>query len=374
VKILLIRLRLIGDVVFTTPAVRALRRRFPEAHLAYLVEPEAAPVVRGSPHLDAVMIVPRPAGRTRLIGDIRLAARLRAERFDLVIDFHGGPRSSWLTLATGARRRIGYTVTGRGWMYTERVARPRELRARHSVQNQWDLLRPLGIPPPDPARDPTEMAEDPAAAASVTGRLTDLGIGAVDELVVVHVSAGNPFRRWPRASFIDLVAHLAAEDRRWIIVTAGPSDRGAAAAVRDEARRRLPAPARSRVAEPGEFDLAELRALIARAALFIGGDSGPLHVAGTTRTPIVGLYGPTLAARSAPWRDPSLIAEAVHLADLPCRPCDQRRCATDDYRCLAGIEVQAVAAAAERALERAREDGARQAGRAEPRASRGRQQ
>jgi heptosyltransferase-1 len=350
VKILLIRLRLIGDVVFTTPAIRALRRRFPDAHVTYLVEPDAAPVVRGNPHLDRVLVVPRPTGRARLLADVQLAARLRAERFDLVIDFHGGPRSSWLTLATGARRRIGYTVSGRSWMYTERVARPRQLRARHSVENQWDLLAPLGIAPPDRARDATEMVEDPAAAASIARWLQGAGIGTGRDLVVLHVSAGNPFRRWPLQSFIGLVARLAGEERRHIVVTSGPSDRDAAASVRKEARRQLPADARSRVVESGEFDLAELRALIARATLFIGGDSGPLHIAGTTRTPIVALFGPTLAARSAPWRDPALATESVERADLACRPCDQRRCVTDDYRCLGGLSVETVAAAAERAL------------------------
>jgi predicted lipopolysaccharide heptosyltransferase III len=352
VKILLVRLRLIGDVVFTTPAVRALRRRFPDAHLTYLVEPDAAPVVRGNPHLDRVLIVPRPAGRGSLVADLRLASALRSSRFDLVIDFHGGPRSCWLTLATGAPKRIGYTVSGRSWMYTERVARPRALRARHSVENQWDLLTPLGIGPPDPARDPTEMTADPAAATSVERRLRDAGISGDEELIVLHVSAGNPFRRWPEAAFTGLVARLADRERRRVIVTSGPSDRNAALAVREAARRLLPARAASRVMDPGDFDLAELRALIDRAALFVGGDSGPLHVASTTRTPIVGLFGPTLAARSAPWRDPRWIAESIELADLACRPCDQRHCVTHDYRCLGNITVEMVAAAAERVLAR----------------------
>ncbi len=152
VNILLIRLRLIGDVVFTTPSVRALRRRYPAARLSYLVEPEAAPVVRANPHLDDVLVAPRPDGGSRLLADLMLARRLRAARFDVVIDFHGGPRSSWLALAASAPIRIGYDVAGRGWMYTVRVPRPRELRPRHSVVNQWDLLLPLGFDAPDPAR------------------------------------------------------------------------------------------------------------------------------------------------------------------------------------------------------------------------------
>jgi heptosyltransferase I len=102
-----------------------------------------------------------------------------------------------------------------------------------------------------------------------------------------------------------------------------------------------------------EFDLTELRALMDRASLFIGGDSGPLHVAGTTGVPVVGLYGPTLAARSAPWRPSRFVTESIELPDVPCRPCDQRRCEPGDYRCLGSISPARVAAAAERALDRA---------------------
>ncbi|OFW20945.1 MAG: hypothetical protein A3G21_23450 [Acidobacteria bacterium RIFCSPLOWO2_12_FULL_66_21] len=111
-KILLIRLRLIGDVVFTTPIPRALKRAYPGAHLTYVVEEAALPVVAGNPHLDAVIVAARPGGLRRLAADLALARRLRRERFDIAIDFHGGPRSSWLTLATGARQRIGRS-TGR---------------------------------------------------------------------------------------------------------------------------------------------------------------------------------------------------------------------------------------------------------------------
>ncbi len=100
----------------------------------------------------------------------------------------------------------------------------------------------------------------------------------------------------------------------------------------------------------GEFDLAELRALVDRAALYIGGDSGPLHIAATTRTPIVALFGPTLPERSMPWRDPSIGAIAVDAGPLPCRPCHQRHCVPGDFRCLTMISPTMVVAAAEKLL------------------------
>jgi len=357
VKILLIRLRLIGDVVFTTPAVRAIRREFPDAHLTYLVEPGAWDVVADNPHLDRVVTIPHGRGWRRAVGDVRLALELRREAFDVVVDFHGGPRASWLTWASGAPRRIGYDVAGRRWMYTDVVDRPRELRARHSVENQWDLLSRLAPAlsrPADRADDRVEMAESPAAAVRVSDRLARAGLDPREELVVVHVSAGNPFRRWPADFFVELVSQLGKADPvRRIILTSGPSEAGAARAIGERARQAMPG-REGAILTGGEFSLAELRSLVARAALFIGGDSGPLHVAATSDVPIVGLFGPTLPVRSAPWRPSSLITESVEVLDLPCRPCNQRQCAPGDFRCLTSLAPDRVIEAAERALARAR--------------------
>ncbi len=358
-KILLIRLRLIGDVVLTTPAIRAIRDVFPDAQLTYVVERYAAPVVEDNPHLDRVLIIPTAqGGLSRVSEDFTLAQQLRHERFDIVVDFHGGPRASWLAWASRAPVRIGYEVVGRSWMYTTAVPRPRELRPRHSVENQWDLL-PLVSPAlarrPDPARDRVEMRESPTAAARLTERLAALGLSHQHRVIVVHVSAGNPFRRWPADCFVELVTRLGAagQDRR-IILTSGPSEADAATRIGLEARARLGPGQDASVIAGEDFTLPELRSLIGRAALFIGGDTGPLHVAATTDVPILGIYGPTLPIRSTPWRPPSLVSESVEVPEeLACRPCDQRRCIPGDFRCLTRLAPELVIQAAERALQRA---------------------
>jgi len=340
-------------VVFTTPAVHALRARFSDAYIAYIVEPAAAPIVAGNPHLNEVIVAPREAGLKGCLADIALGRRLRAQRFDMAIDFHGGPRASLVTWLSGAPVRIGYTILGRSWMYTTRVGRPRQLRRRHSVENQWDLLATLGIGAPDRSAFPVEMAADAAAARTVGARLASAGVVAGDQLVVVHVSAGNPFRRWPAPQFEELIATLAADDgRRRIVVTCGPSEHDAAERVIAGARARLGDARAGRVLSCGEFSLAELRALAGRAALYIGGDSGPLHVASTTHVPIVGLYGPTLPERSAPWRDPRDAVESIDAGALPCRPCEQRVCAPGDFRCLTSIDAARVVDAARRLMAR----------------------
>jgi predicted lipopolysaccharide heptosyltransferase III len=346
-NILLVRLRLIGDVVFTTPAIGALRRRFPGARLTYLVEAPAEPVVRHHPDLNDIVIVERPGGLSRWIYDWQLGRRLRKQHFDIAIDFHGGPRSGFLTWASGARQRIGYDLPGRRWCYTTHVPWTRSLvPPRHSVLNQWALLEPLGIAPPDRAIDPVTMPPDPKAVDAISSRLAAAGVPGDASLVVLHVSAGNPFRRWPQRSFAEVAATLASEDsRRRVIITSGPSESAAAEAVATDARS-IAGEAGARIVRTGEFDLSELRALVDRAALYIGGDSGPLHIAATTDTPIVALFGPTLAERSMPWRVPTARAIAVDGGELPCRPCHQRHCVPGDFRCLTAISPTMVVAAA----------------------------
>jgi len=353
-RILLIRLRLIGDVVFTTPLPGALKRAFPAAHLTYVVERAAAPVVAAHPYIDELIVIDKSRGWRRVQEDVRLALRLRRTRFDLVLDLHGGPRSAWLTLATAAPTRIGYDIQGRRGFYTRRVHRPRGLHPRHSVLNQWDLLEAIdGWPgiPADPARDAVSMAPDAAAEARAAATLTAAGVEPDSTVIVVHVSAGNPFRRWPEPAFIRLVTGLAeaAPDRR-LVLSSGPSDRAAADRIASAARQRLGPDAANRIVDCGELNLAELRAVIVRSRLFVGGDTGPLHVAATTATPVVGIYGPTLEARSAPWRDRRIPTAAVYVDNLPCRPCDQRVCAPGDFRCLTTLPPDTVLAAAERLL------------------------
>jgi ADP-heptose:LPS heptosyltransferase len=301
-----------------------------------------------------VIAIPHTRGLARIVDDWRLARQLQGSHFDLVIDLHGGPRSAWLAWSTRAPVRVGYDVPGRAWMYTRVVHRPRVLLPRHSVLSQWDLLPAAdsSFPPaPDPSADRVEMPVDPTAAEAVAAQFVRAHIPASARVVVIHVSAGNPFRRWPEPAFAELASGLAARaEDRWVLLTGGPSDREAAARVLVDARRRAGAAA-GRILDVEGWSLAELRAACDRAALYVGGDSGPLHVAATSDVPIVGLYGPTLAARSAPWRPPHLRTAAVDVGALPCRPCDQRACAPGDFRCLTGVTAPSVRAAAEALLE-----------------------
>ena len=185
----------------------------------------------------------------------------------------------------------------------------------------------------------------------MSARLLAAGVNAADRLVIMHVSAGNPFRRWPIPAFAAVAVGLAARMPGCrILVTSGPSERAAADMVIAAARAELPERERERILSCGEFSLSELRALVERAALYIGGDSGPMHIASTSHVSMVSLYGPTLPARSAPWRAPDWPARAVEIDGLPCRPCEQRVCVPGDFRCLTWIRPEQVLDAAEHAL------------------------
>jgi lipopolysaccharide heptosyltransferase II len=349
-RILLVRLRLLGDVALSTPLIRALRHRFPDAHLSYLVEQASAPVVAGNPLLNDVIVARKRAGLARLRDDLAMGRQLRSGRYDVAIDLHGGPRAAWFAWATRAPMRIGYTIAGRSWMYTHLVQRPPDLTpARHSVLNQADLLRPLGIDGCDPLREPMEMASDAMAQQQLQTRLSEAGVRPGDPIVAMHVSTGNGFRRWPA-----LAVTAASLVRRYpdlrVFLVYGPADADAGAVIHEA---RSAAGAASERILDGDCGIAELRALIARSAVYIGVDSGPVHVAATTETPIVQLLGPTLAERSRPWRDPRWFTEIVETGTLPCRPCKQRQCAPGDFRCLTRITAEQVAAAADRALRHA---------------------
>src|SRR5262249_48350690 len=149
-----------------------------------------------------------------------------------------GPRASLLAWMSGATVRIGYQVAGRSWMYTHRIPRPRALRPRHSVQNQWDLVEPLGVDAGAAARFPATMPIDESVRDGVARRWEAAGGAPANGAVVAHVSAGNRFRRWLAESFAAVVARLADWDC-FVVVTSGPSDADAAGQVITAARTRV---------------------------------------------------------------------------------------------------------------------------------------
>ena len=346
-RILLVRLRQIGDVVFTTPAIRALRRALSRRapHLSRRAGRRA-----GRRRQPASRRGDRRAARRGVAGlrdDLALGRRLRAARFDLAIDFHGGPRASLLTWLSGAPTRIGYDVAGRSWMYTT----PRRAAARAAAAA-------LGREPVGPAgaarhraarsgaRIPVEMPVD--AGARRGGRRA---AGARRRRAATIALDRRPRQRRQsvpalagRRRSSTLVAALAARDpRRRVIVTSGPSERDAAERVIAGARARLPpADARSRAR----------RAATSRSPSCARSSIAPRCTSAATaarctsrrraRVPIVGAVRPDAAgAVGAVARPATASPKRSKCRTSPCRPCDQRVCAPGDFRCLTRIAPDA---------------------------------
>ena len=320
-KVLLIRLRRIGDIVMTTPAVTALRKGLPSARISYVVETPYRDLIERNPHIDEVIVLPRPLGARNFWTAVR---KIRKERFDAAIDFHGGPTASLLTLFSRARRKIGYKIKYKSFLYDIKLPRGGRVRKLHSVKSHINLVEALGIAVPDSLPlflpDPREQEKK-----NVHDFLSAINAGS-DAVVVFHIGAGNEFREWGTGNWAELASLLLQKGHVKIVLIGADEDAGSAGRILD----RHPS---SVFSLAGKLRLRELKELIAKASLYVGPDSGPMHIAASTPTPIVAFFGPNLSAYNAPWQAKAIIIEK----NLDCRPCDQRHCTSGDFRCMRTI-------------------------------------
>lgn len=283
-RILLSRLRFIGDVVLTTPVIRALKRHYPEAGLYYLAEEGPASVLAHNPHLEEVIVLPGRLlpGRavlTRCGEQVRFLRSLRRRRFDLAIDLFGNPRSALLTLATGARYRVGYDVRGRSRAYNVRISRSASLRV---VDAYLDAVRTIGIPADD---DRTEVHFSGEDAKWADSWLVARGIDGTRPIAALNPGASWPAKTWSAGRFGELASGLVRELNAAVLLVAGPGQREDLDAL--SARSDPPFP----VVETDS--LTRLAALIHRCDLYVSNDCGPMHIAVAVGTPTIGLFGPS---------------------------------------------------------------------------------
>ncbi len=342
-KILLIRLRRIGDVIMTTPAVALLKTHLPGASLTYLVEEPYRRLVEGNPHLDRVFVIEK---KQKFSDFVKLILHVRRERFDALLDFHGGPRASWITFFSRARLKIGYGIKRKGFLYDVRVPRGRagnEGGFVHSVENHANLVRALGITFEGSAVPPLSLPSPTKEEADRVNKILE-GRGALrSKNVALHIGAGNEFRDWGTKNIAALVRQLVQIPGIKVVLIGSASEddkRAEAKILRTVATAGIEA-SQKIISLVGQLNLMEMKELITRAALFVGPDSGPMHIAASSATPIVAYFGPTLPAHFAPWKANAVIIEK----DIDCRPCEQRRCVTADFRCLQTITPEEVLAA-----------------------------
>ncbi len=328
-KILLLRPRRLGDIILTTPAVRALRQSFPAASITYLVETPYRRLVDGRELVDEVVALPPRSSPAYLI---RIILKLRRRGYDLLVDFHGGPRSAVIAFFSGARLRVGYKTKYKAWIYHRRVSRSRPEGPIHSVANHLNLVRAVGLEITDdfPLYVPGSTAEE-RDKAEAFWQGWSLGSSRV---LAVHISAGNRFRDWGQENLVRFLNKILLIPGITPLLVGSEEDIAREKQILTSLQRPVPSVV-------GKVSLGELIAFLERVDAFVGPDSGPMHLAAALKRPVVALFGPTLPAHFAPWKTQTIILERP----LPCRPCRQRSCPETDYPCIREISPDEAVAA-----------------------------
>jgi heptosyltransferase-1 len=325
-KILLIRLRRIGDIILTTPAIRVLRENLPQAEISFIVEEPYKELVEGNEDIDRIIVHQKSPKFREFLQSIK---SIRREKYDVVIDFHGGPRASLLALFSRARIKIGYQIKYKSFIYDIRIPRKPSEGYIHSAENHINLVRALGI-----QVTTLPSLRLPEAKKEEIDKIKEI-ISEKDleqtKIVTIHIGAGNEFRQWGKERFAELIRLLSQISNIQIILVGTPEDRE----TEDYILKHASSPVISLL---GKLTLRELKLIIARSFLFIGVDSGPMHIAAATSTPLVALFGPNLSAINSPWKANAVVIEK----NLDCRPCDQRNCIHKDIRCLRNITPEEV--------------------------------
>lgn len=284
-KILAIQFRYLGDAALMTPALRALRLRFPEAALHVLVAQEVVPLLQHLPGLARVWAFPRRRGRAEPTLCWPMIRALRQERFDRSVDFGGNDRGAIVSLLCGASERLGLLwpggFLGRRFCYTRtRSVRP----AGHQSFINFQLLEAWGVAAPESPR--LEIHADPALAKAAEQLLPRPAI-------LCHVATSQPKKEWPVAQWVELYRRAVAAGLELVFST-GITPREQA--LLEDLKQRLPGV----TALPVLPDLPTFLAVLKRARLFISGDTGPLHFAAGLGVPTIGLFGPSSAGKWAP--------------------------------------------------------------------------
>lgn len=299
-RILISRLSAIGDVIHGLPVLNALRATYPRAYLTWVVERRAADLLRGHKALDELIELPRGWYQSpRTVWKLR--SQLRKLRFDIAIDVQGLSKSALVAWLSGARRRIGFDGRdGREvsrWLNNDRVP----ASAKHVIDRNLELLRPLGISRPEVRFELADMPDDERFASTL------VGCGRLSKrFAVINPGAGWDSKLWPAARFGAVAAELG---RRYgvtsLVVWCGDKER----AMADEIV--AGADGYGLLAPP--TTLRQLAAVSRRASLFVGSDTGPLHLAAAVGTACVGLFGPMPGDRNGPYGPQHVIVQRMLL-------------------------------------------------------------
>ncbi|ODT44676.1 MAG: hypothetical protein ABS70_04950 [Nitrospira sp. SCN 59-13] len=334
-NILIIKLRHIGDVLLSTPVLRALREAFPAAQVTMLVNRGTEGVLAHNPDVNEVLCLEKGPW----VDQCKFVYRLRERGFDCVIDLTDGDRSAVMSLATGAPVRIGFNAEHRwrGLLYSS-VAKPRPVD-QHRVEYDLCALRALGL---DPKRGMPSVTVSESEAQVTDQWLKEQGLvgDPCPPLVLVQPGARYSLKVWPPERFAQLCDRLVEQFHCRILLGGDQREREVAEQV---ARKSHCAP----IVVAGKFSLLQYASLVKRCALFVGNDGGAMHIAATVGTPVVALFGPTYPER---WGPRGGLTQVIYKG-LDCRACYHPSCLRGDDSCMRQITVDEVFEAAGRILD-----------------------
>lgn len=340
-NILLFKLRYMGDVLLTTPAIRLLRRSYPKAQITMVVNKGTEDMVLHSAHIDRILTIDRSIAKSknllhRFQYERAFIKELRTVQYDLCIDFEYGERGAILSFISGARHRVGQETPSywRNWIYHHRVPFP---ASTHAVEFNMALLdKSIGLRTDDKRLElHTAKGDD----RYIDTWMSESGFKKGDEFLVCHPGARWWFKQWPEDKFAQLADQLQVEMQLKVLFSGGPGDVSTVQTI----AAKMTTPCHSLA---GQTTPLQLAALIKRAQLFIGNDSGPMHIAAAVDTPVVALFGSTDPAIWQPWTRRS----QVIYKSVACSPCDHTGCEMGELNCMRQINVMEVMAAVEQLL------------------------
>ena len=328
----------IGDAIMALPALRAVRKRFPRAHVAILARPYVVDLYREQGICDQLLPYDSSGEHTGLMGRERLARKLRAEKFDVALLLQNAFDAAWIAWRAAIPERIGYARDARSPLLTNAVRLPKanEIPA-HEQFYYLELLRRAGWL--DNLQGETSISLCVSADAKVRAESILLAAGSRSSAFRIAIGAGASYgsaKCWPPENFAALANRLPAQGEAEIVLFGTAAERQVSSAI--AAGMRTP---RSPIDLTGKTPIADLPALLSQCHLFIGNDSGAMHVAAAVGLPVVAIFGPTDPNGTSP-----VAPRCTIVQEKPyCSPCFLRRCPTD-HRCMKGITVDRVESAA----------------------------
>ena len=338
-RVLVVRLRSIGDTVLSTPSLIALRRFVSNAEIDILLEDWVAPLLDGFEGVNVVSIGEGNAAK------LKAANYLRSRKYDVAINLHGGTTSSFFIRATGAKHRIGLSHYRYKRFYNHLYSSAADFWHRHilhSAEQQLAVLGFAGVPVDD--RPKSRLVVTNAAAEQLERRLADSALRTIHSgFALIHPTAAFATKQWATANFARTVEFLL-EKGLYTVAVAAQHEANVLNELKDESK----AP----IFIFNDLSLPEITALASKANIFVGNDSGIAHIAAAVGTPTVVVFGSSNRNHWRPWTD---APNEIVFEPLPCQPCPGRICAEfGEPKCILSVTPSAVFTALERVLAAAK--------------------